>query len=514
MKKQSKSFVRGAFILMLFGIASKILGAIYRIPLTSIITPEGMGLYQMVFPVYSLMLTISSSGIPSSISKLIAEANAKRQYKQSSKIMKISFLLLFAFSVICALIVVFCAGFFAEFQGNKTARICYLGLAPAIVFVGIVSGFRGYFQGLQKMLPTAISGFVEQLFKLVFGLFFATLFLSKGVEYSVLGAMLGISLSELFALVFMFFYYLIYRKKHTEEAYQDLSVQTGKSTAKQILATSVFVTLGGLIAPLGMIIDSVLVINTLKSISFSTKQATTLFGLETGTVGSIVNMPVVLSLAIATAILPCVSSKNAQGDYEGAKKSASKALLYAVLFSLPASFGCYALALPIMKILYGHSLTIKEIEIASEILQVASISIFFLAMVQVSAGILQGVSKASIPAISLAVGLGLKIILNALLIRVPEINILGTEVANGVCYLSAFLINLREIKKQGLLDISPKIFIVFLISLLVFFAKPIFDFLIKVNVNLYLSFMICVVFIVSIYFSLVFLTYRKELKKS
>ena len=101
MKKREKSFAYGAFILMFFGIISKILGAIYRIPLTSIISPEGMGLYQMVFPVYSLMLTISSSGLPSSISKLISEANAKNQYKQAGKIMRFSFCLLFCFSLFC-----------------------------------------------------------------------------------------------------------------------------------------------------------------------------------------------------------------------------------------------------------------------------------------------------------------------------------------------------------------------------------------------------------------------------
>lgn len=514
MRRQIKSFARGVIVLMFFGVLSKILGAIYRIPLTSIITPEGMGLYQMVFPVYSLMLTISSSGLPSSIAKLISEANTKHQFKQSEKIMRISFLLLFCFSLFCSLIVVFGSGFFAKIQGNKDATICYLGLAPAIVFVGLISGFRGYFQGLQKMLPTAISGFVEQVFKLCFGLSFAILFSKKSIPFAVLGAMIGISLSELVACLFLFVCYVSHRKKQSLEKFSDLTIFSNKETAKSILSTSVFVTLGGLVVPFGMMLDSVIVVNILKKISFSTKTATTLFGLESGTVGSIVNMPVILSLSIATAILPDVCSKKAEGDLEGVKKSASKSLLLAVLISLPASFGCFSLALPIMKILYGKSLSVSEIEISAQILKMASVSIFFLALVQVSAGILQGISKAKVPAFSLLAGLGTKVILNLIIIRIPSINILGAEISNTVCYMVAFFINMSVIRKYGFLDVSPRIFALFFASLFVFFAEPLFKIFIDAKLGIYLAFCVSVIAIVMLYFFLVFLIFRNEFKKS
>lgn len=512
MKKREKSFVRGAFILMIFGILSKILGAIYRIPLTGIITPEGMGLYQMVFPVYSLLLTISSSGLPSSISKLVAEANAKNQYKQANKIMKVSFVLLFCFSVLCSLVLVFGCRAFALVQGNKRATICYLGIAPAVVFVGFLAGFRGYFQGLEKMLPSAISGFVEQLFKLCFGLLLAQILLPKGVEYAVLGAMLGISISELFAFLFMLIYYFVFRKKSKKQGFQDFSVLSTRQTSRQILHTSFFITLGGLIVPFGVLLDSALVINILKRASFSTKQATTLFGLESGTVGSIVNMPVILSLALATAVLPCVSSKKASGDLVGAKKSASKALLFAFLIALPASFGCFALAQPIMQILYGNSLSADEIEIASQILEIASASIFFLAMVQVSSGILQGISKPAVPAISLSIGLAVKLALNLVLVSQKNINIFGAEIANVVCYLVAFLVNLHIIWKSGFVQVSSAILACFGLSFFVLFARPVFQVLAQ-NLNYNLSFLVCVCLFVSLYFALAFLLFRKELKK-
>jgi len=155
---------------MLFGFLSKIVGAVYRIPLTSIIGAEGMGLYQMVFPLYTLMLTISSSGLPSSISKLVSENIAKNNYKQADKIIKMSFILLVCFSVLCCFIVLLFSSTFSKIQGNKDAMLCYIGIAPAIVFVGLISGFRGYFQGLQQMVPSAVSGFIEQVVKMVLGL--------------------------------------------------------------------------------------------------------------------------------------------------------------------------------------------------------------------------------------------------------------------------------------------------------------------------------------------------------
>ena len=511
---KKSSFVRGAIVLMIFGILSKILGAIYRIPLTSIITPEGMGLYQMVFPVYALMLTVSSSGLPSSISKLISESLAKKEYRQVDRIMKVSFLLLFVFSIFCSLILVFGARGFATLQGNKDATICYLGLAPAIVFVGLLSGFRGYFQGFEKMLPSAISGFVEQFFKLVFGLFFAWLFMKKGVSYAVLGAMLGISLSEVFALFYMFVTYVVYRKKHKENSdNQSYDLLSTRQTAKKILSTSIFITLGGLIMPLGMLVDSALIINILKNVGFSTKMATTLFGLETGTVGSIVNMPVVLSLSLATAILPCVCSKKSQNDLEGAKKAVSKALFLAIMIALPASLGCYALANPIIKILYGHSLSAENIKIATNILEVASISIFYLAMVQVSAGVLQGISLVYVPAISLSVGMILKIVLNVVLVRIPSVNILGAEVANSFCYFVALLINLIVIKKQGFLQFSFKIFGILILSSLTLGAKYIYKFFINASLNFYLAFTMSVLIVVVVYLLFVFLFYKKELKE-
>lgn len=504
-------FFKGALILMLFGLLSKIVGAIYRIPLTSIITAEGMGLYQMVFPLYTLLLTISSSSIPSSISKLISESVAQNNFKQADRILKVSFILLLSMSILCSLVVLVGARFFAKVQGNANAYICYYGLCPAIIFVGLISGFRGYFQGFQCMTPSAISGFIEQVIKLGFGLWLASILKPKGISYCVLGALFAISISEVFAFIYLLIRYFFSRKRF-RRGEQVGELLTYRKTAKQILSLSVFVTLGGLIMPLTMLLDSSITINILKSIGYSVKSATTLFGLQSGSVGSIVNMPVVLSLSIATAVLPCLSHQIAQKDMAGAIKSSSKALSITLILSLPASVGCYALAEPILKLLYFKSLSPNEIAVAVQILKTASLSIFYLAMLQVSSGILQGAGCFCVPVISLAVGGAVKVILNLVLIRIASINILGAEVANCLCYCVALLINLVWLRKKGLLNMSKKILAVAFLSALIVFAKPLFEFL-HANMNYVLSFAVTIFMVICVYFVAIFLLFRPHFAK-
>ncbi len=512
-KTKNKSFVKGAIILMIFGIISKVIGAVYRLPLTSIVTAEGMGLYQLVFPVYTIMLTISSGGLPSSISKLISENLAKKQFRQANKILKLSFVLLVSFSFLCALVIAFCANFFANIQGNQSAYVCYYGIAPAVVFVALISGFRGFFQGCENMYPSAISGLIEQSVKLIAGLFLAQKFLSKGVAYAVLGAMLGITLSEIVAFFYLLISFVMHKIKNKVSYNSQGLVLSNKSTFKAIISTSAIITIGGLIMPFGMLIDSSLIINLLKGAGYSSGYATTLFGLQSGTVGSIINMPVVLSLALATAILPRVSVKNACKDKVGLEEDANKAVLFAVLLALPASFGCLGLADPILKLLYRKSLTADQINMAANILQVASISIFYLAVLQVTSGILQGIGKAWVPLVSLSVGVIVKIVLNVLLVPVDSIGILGAEIASASCYFAALLINLIVLKKQGVIKLNFKLLILMLFAVATYAGKYVFELIVKTNVNFYLSFFTSIFVVVLLYSVVVFILYRKEIFK-
>ena len=200
-------FVKGALILVIFNMIGKVIGAVYRIPLANLLGAVGIGEYQLIFPLYSLMLSISVSGIPVAISKLVAEYNSKGMFGDVKRLVKLSILYLVGISTICVLFVIIGAKLIAKIQGNSEIYLCYYGIAPAILSVAILSVYRGYFQGQLNMMPTAISGVIEQIGRLVFGLLLAKRFVKYGVIYGVLGAVVGISVSELFALLFLTIYY-------------------------------------------------------------------------------------------------------------------------------------------------------------------------------------------------------------------------------------------------------------------------------------------------------------------
>jgi stage V sporulation protein B len=210
---KSNSFVKGAVILVLFNLIGKVLGAVYRIPLANLLGSVGIGKYQLIFPLYSLMLSVSVSGIPVAISKLVSEYNGKGMFGDVKRLIKLAFLYLVGISVVCCLFVVIGARFIACIQGNSEIYLCYYGIAPAILFVALLSVFRGYFQGQMNMTPSALSGLIEQIGRLLLGLFLAKYFIKFGLIYGVLGAVIGISVSELMALIFLMIYYFAYSSK-------------------------------------------------------------------------------------------------------------------------------------------------------------------------------------------------------------------------------------------------------------------------------------------------------------
>ena len=197
---KNKSVIKGASILGITTFLVKLLGALYRIPLTNIVGGVGIGLYQMIFPVYALLLDFSGCALPSALSKLISseeDNNAKFKY------LSVSIKTFFIIGAICTLFLLIFALPISKLQGNENAYLGYLCLAPAILMVSIISCFRGYFQGQLKMAPTALSQIIEQIIKLVFGLVLAKLCLPN-IALSIAGTTFAITLSEIVALIYLF----------------------------------------------------------------------------------------------------------------------------------------------------------------------------------------------------------------------------------------------------------------------------------------------------------------------
>ena len=466
----AKSFIKGAILLLVCGLLGKVIGAFYRIPFSWIVGAEGVGLYQLVYPFYALILTISTSGLPSSISKLLSEQWAKGEHSLARKTFKYCMIMLLIFSAIGSLLIALLAYPISKIQGNQDAFVCYLAIAPAVFFVGIISGIRGYFQAKENMTPTAVSGLIEQVIKLVFGLGFAYIF-NQSVVSSTVGALFGVTISEILAAIYLIISYNISKKKMVAVVLTETAVGlSNKQIRSQILKIALPIALGGLILPITLLIDSGLIVKILSK-TMSVSQATTLYGLQSGVVGSISNLPVVASMAVATAILPKISKEKVYNNNEVLTKSISHAIMFVLLVAIPCAICFYVFSEQIVLFLYNSSFSTAEIAVSTRLLKISCINIVFLSLAQVSSSVLQGLGKVKTPMWSLLIGAVIKTICLIVLVNNPQINIYGAEISDAACYLVAAVINIVVIHKTvsynnfvGILKVAAVSLIVGLIA--------------------------------------------------
>ena len=201
MKKGTRrnSFLLGAVVLSAGGFIAKILGAVYRIPLTNMLGSYGMGLYQLVFPMYSLVLTLSGVGFSMAVSKMVAARMEQEKTIEAKRVFTSALIILFILGVLNSLMLLLGGDLIAKIQGNANLGVLYRLISPSVLLVCLVSAFKGYFQGKMNMAPTALSQICEQVIKLAAGLYLAYLFMPD-IEKAVGGAVFAITLSEGVAL--------------------------------------------------------------------------------------------------------------------------------------------------------------------------------------------------------------------------------------------------------------------------------------------------------------------------
>lgn len=426
----------GTVILFFANIISKLFGAFYRLPLSNILGAEGMGLYQMAFPIYSFLLTLITGGISITLTRQIAIYRAKQDRVGIYK----TFVLGRNTSLFFGLIFFFTLLLFAyplsRLQGNVNAFYGYFAISIGFVFACMLGAYRGYYQGFNNMKPTAISQVLEQGVKLVLGLFFAYLFFKHGVIYGVFGALLGISLSEFFSFLF----FLTINKKHISKLKIKLTKKDYSNFIRQVTPVSVTYVL----LPFSSLLDSFLIVNLLSLSGFITTFATSLYGIETGMILPLINMPNVLISAIALASLPEISFKVSKNI--DIKKQVSTMFKLVLLFILPCSVGLFVLSKPILTMIFP-TLSAELLVIANNLLHFSVFEMFFLSFVTISNALLQALGKTKLPAISLSVGIVAKLFLTLFLVSNPLINIYGLVLSSIVCYFIASVINVAKIKK-------------------------------------------------------------------
>lgn len=446
MRDKNKTIFRGALVMGVGTFISKLLGAIYRVPLTNLIGAFGLGLYQTVFPVYSLLLDFSGAGIPSAMSRLISLGGEENKLKRAQSYLNSSLRLLFFFGLFFSLFMIIFSNAISVLQGNANARLAYIALAPAVILVSLLSCFRGYFQGQMQMSPTAISQIIEQIVKLVFGLLFAYL-LMPSVPLAVAGATFAISLSELVALIYLVIKY----KKHKRSfgLACNFNRSNFKAQAKTLIKNTVPITLIGIAIPLSQVIDSFITINLLRSYR---SDAIVLYGLLTGVVATVINLPVSICYGVATVAIPAVASEK---EELSKNKRSLKSVFLTLVVALPCALLIAILAPLIVRVLF-NGLSVREKITSINLLRITAPNVIFLSLLQTTNAVLIGKGKLYTPLFSMGVGIVIKTILNLILLKIPELNVYGGATALIACYFFACLINLILIFKPKVKDESKR----------------------------------------------------------
>ena len=429
--REKNTVFKGAFYLAVGAFISKFLGAIYRVPLTNMLGGLGLGLYQMVFPVYCLLLDFSGAGLPSAMSRLIA-SQTKNKENTAKRLLINSVKLFLIFGIVGMIITAVFSKPFSILQGNEKASTAYLFLSPAILAVSMISCLRGYFQGFMDMKPTAISQIIEQVVKLILGIFFVYLFIGN-ISLAVGGATFAITLSEFIALFILWSTY----KKRTKNSIQDFTYDKKSffADAKTIIKTTIPITLVGILLPFSQVIDSILTINI---ISGYRNDATALFGLLSGVVMTVINLPVSICYGIGSVAIPSISKCK---DEDAKQKRAIKILSLTLLVSIPCFLGLAIFSPQVINLLF-RNLPTSEKRIAIKLLRLTSPCVVLLSVLQASNAVFIGKGKLYTPVVNLGIGVLIKFLLSAILLSVPSINIYGGAIAINACYFSVCVINL------------------------------------------------------------------------
>ncbi|MBR4745195.1 MAG: polysaccharide biosynthesis protein [Clostridia bacterium] len=468
-----QSIFHGTIILTLSAVISKIIGAFYKIPLTNILGASGVGVYYIVFPFYSASIVLCSSGISIATSKLVAKHKHNNNLVQMH--LKASLLVAFALSLFISVLTIVLSKQIAHLHGNMGISYAFVCIAPAIFTTSILSVFKGFFQGFQNMVPTSISMLIEQITKLMFGYLFAILFIKIGVNYSVFGALLGITISELITLVVMI---IIYKKHkhnqpqliaikctrklgltHTKNNYflHDKNQTTFKSVLTNVIKVSIPYTITSLIIPIMALIDSFLVPKFLQLAGIESNISITLYGLQNGVVNTLISLPIIVTMSLATVAMPSVSELTNDSLESTISNRVTKFLKSSYILSLFLSVIMFVLAPNIIKFLYGAGLkvsSINELNFAIQMLRMSCVSIVYTAIMQTSISILQAISDNNYPIYAMLFVFAVRILVMYFLIIKAQLNIYGTIIADIVFLSIIDVLFVARFSRRNLLNSS------------------------------------------------------------
>jgi len=439
------SYIKGAGIIAIGGIIAKLLGLFFKIPIGRILDSFGYGLYYNSYNIYNLMLTISIIGVPVAISKMIAERASVKNYTGVMDVFKISMLFMLIVGSVASAFLFFGANLIIRIAGwDEGTYYALLGLAFAPFFVSLLSGFRGFFQGMQLMTPTAISQIIEAFARVLLGIGLC-IYLTDNFGYAqgAGGASSGAFFGAVAAFLFLLFAWYVFIKDFKNEVRRSkkkFARESSKDLIKRLLQIAIPVTLTSAVVSLFGIINSFTYVPRLAKAGFDLTQATIMFG-DYGLAQTMINVPLTFSTAMSITLVPAISESFALKNKEGIRRKTELGLRMILLIALPCAIGLSVFSDEIFELLFPNS------AYGGGILNYFAFSTVLIMFANTLQSILQGMDKFTLPLKHLIPGLFVNLAFNFIFVSIPEINIYGLVISNMSAYLVIGTLNYISVKK-------------------------------------------------------------------
>ena len=449
-KAAGKAFLSGVMVLTLSTVLVKLIGLFYKIPMLHYLGSEGMGYFNAAYEWYGTLCVVTTSGLPLASSMLIAEARAAGDYVGIRRIERLTLGLFLLLGTLGTAALLFGAPSIARLIGSPDTGYALAAVSPTLFFSCLSGAYRGYFQGHQDMLPTAVSQIIEAVGKLVLGLGFAVFAWRRGMSaphiaaWAMLGLGLGVAISV--------FYLVLHRRSYSaSEVGRSLVLNapmatSGNRSFGRLLSLAVPMTISSSVLCLTRLFDMTMILRRLQDVGYDTAGANALYGGYTTMAVPIFNLIPSLITSVALALVPTLSAAIEAGDRGGQRTTAQSAVRLTALLALPATLAVAVYSRTILSLLFRGEAA--AVDATYPLLSILACSIFFSSLITVTNAILQAYGHVNIPIASMLIGALVKLIGAYGLIGIPSLNIYGAPISTFLCDSVIVGINLAMIAKH------------------------------------------------------------------
>ncbi|HCR84048.1 putative polysaccharide biosynthesis protein [Muricomes intestini] len=459
-KAKKDDFLMQGAILAAAGVITKIIGVVYRIPLTNILGDEGIGFYGYAFEVYAMALVLSSLSLPTAVSKLVSARMAMKQRKNAFRVFTCSLIFAIVVGTLFALIIFFGADAFStHLMKSPLSAFALKVLAPGLFIVSILGVLRGYFQGLGTMVPTAVSQIIEQIVNAVVSILGAVFLFKVGTRaaekqnnellgpaYGAAGATVGTIVGALFALLFLIFAFFVYKDVIKRQIRRDKSRRTESYSRilKILIATIIPVIFSTAVYNINQILDMTLFNMIMAAQGFTEEKYMALLGIYSGKYNTLISVPLAMANGLAASVIPSLTAAVTTSNRPQVYNKINQSIRFTMLIAIPCFVGFVVLASPIMVLLFNDASTTP-----AALLALGAITIVLYCLSTVSNSILQGLDKISTPAKNAGISLVIHIIALLIMLIVFKWNIYALVGSNIVFALCMCILNMSAIHKAS-----------------------------------------------------------------